>query len=198
MQHREIYSKCKVECEARHHCVCERERGRQAAVGLGDSETAAQAQARPSRPRHPAAPSPSPLAPPSPLASLSSGPPSVCGICCPHPPPGGVAKSSVCWASLRWGRGPAVKDEGPMTKATLYQRTQFPEQQSSSRIHTPSNRIFSSISRSRLRLGWEVMDSSQHWPSFLRVPSTAFLCFAELYFRTCPLYVISLNLAFKL
>ena len=92
-----------------------------------------------------------------------------------------------------------MKGQGPVTKAMLCQRTQFPEQQSSSGVHTPSSGTFSSISRSRAQAGVGGGDSSQHWPSFLlRVPSTAFLCFAELYFRTCPLYVISLNLAFKL
>lgn len=94
------------------------------------------------------APSPS-CSVPIPLASLSSCPPSVCGICCLPPPPGGVAKSPVCWASLRWGSGPGVNDQGSMSKATFYQRTQPPGQRASSGVHTPSSRIFSSISRSR-------------------------------------------------
>ena len=50
-----------------------------------------------------------------------------------------------------------------------------------------------------LSWAWGAGPCSQHWPAcLLRVLSTAFLCFAELYFRNCPLYVISLNVAFKL
>ena len=50
-----------------------------------------------------------------------------------------------------------------------------------------------------LSWGWGAGPCSQHCPSFLlHVPSTAFLCFVELSFTSCPLYIISLNLPFKL
>ena len=76
------------------------------------------------------------------------------------PHPGGVAKSSTCWASLLGGRGPAMKDRGPAMKAALHQRTRFPEQQSSSAIQTPSNRIFNSAPTPGLGPGLGVMDAA--------------------------------------
>lgn len=84
----------------------------------------------------------------------------VCGICCPPPPAGGVAKSPVCWASLCWGSGPGMNNQGSMTKATLYQRTQ-------SRIsrhppgftHLPAGSSALSAAAG-LRPGWAVVDSA--------------------------------------